>query len=170
MSGEASTFIPLECPSSTVSMKKHIEDKINGFEDREEWRCEDGCSRITTGRYRRKINNVEESKFIIFLLERLIRVDGRLTLIPTETVVNDVNNQITIFDEHNRSATFKPIAIIHWGGTVSGSGQDTRGHYRGDIFNEKSQKWYRTSDSEPPEVLSAGGLTRKGYLFLYSKC
>ena len=151
-------------------MKKLIEEKMNGYEDREEWRCEDGCKRVTTGRYRRKINDIEESKFIIFLLERLIRVDGRLTLIPTETVVNDVNNKIIIFDEHERSATFKPIAIIHWGGSISGSGQDTRGHYRGDIFNNKSQEWYRTSDSEPPQVLTAEGLTRKGYIFLYSRC
>ena len=170
VSGEASTFIPLECPSSPVSMKKLIEEKMNGYEDREEWRCEDGCKRVTTGRYRRKINDIEESKFIIFLLERLIRVDGRLTLIPTETVVNDVNNKIIIFDEHERSATFKPIAIIHWGGSISGSGQDTRGHYRGDIFNNKNQEWYRTSDSEPPQVLTAEGLTRKGYIFLYSRC
>ena len=170
VSDKASTFISLECPSSPISMKKHIEDKMNGYEDRKDWRCEDGCRRRGTGRYSRKIANIEESKFIIFLLERLIRVDDRLTLISTETVVNDADNKIILSDRNRRSATFKPIAIIHWGGYVSSSGQHTQGHYQADIFNEKSQEWYRTSDSEPPSPLTAGGLARKGYLFLYSKC
>ena len=38
-----------------------------------------------------------------------------------------------------------------------------------DVKNKDTQKWFRTSDSDPPKDLTQSGLTKNGYIFLYKK-
>ena len=161
---EASTFIMFECPNSQESMKHFIENKLNKTEKRPLWRCEEGCGHVTIGLHSRKIENISETNFLIFILQRLIRIDGQLDIISTETIINQ-SDKIQLFDVAGRSAYFTPISIIHHSGNVSG--ESTQGHYRADVYNKNTQSWFRTSDNEPPVALTASGLTKQGYIFLY---
>ena len=116
------------------------------------------------GLHSRKIENISETNFLIFILQRLIRIDGQLDIISTETIINQ-SDKIQLFDVAGRSAYFTPISIIHHSGNVSG--ESTQGHYRADVYNKNTQSWFRTSDNEPPVALTASGLTKQGYIFLY---
>jgi hypothetical protein len=166
VSGNERTFITLTCPSTNVSMKHYIEDKMNGNELVQDWRDEDGCGKLSVGKMRTRITNIKETDYILFVLERLIRVDGDLHIVRTKVHV-DEEEEIALFDINGEYAMFSPIAIIHHSGNVRGD--TTQGHYRADVKNKEENCWYRTSDNDPPENLSDKGLTKMGYIFLYKK-
>ena len=158
------TFITLDCPATSISMKNHIEENLNGGE-LQEWRDETGCGKLTQGIVRTRLTNVNESKFIIIHLQRLVKIGTQLYIVDTK--VNDSHEEITIQDFNGEIATFSPIAIIHHSGIVTGN--DTRGHYRADVKNQFSNTWYRTSDNDRPQKLSTQSVTKTGYIFLYKQ-
>ena len=166
VSGNERTFITLSCPSETVNMKTYIEDQMNGFTVVEDWRDEDGCGVQTEGRSRTRISNIEDVQYVIFVLERLIRIDHRLHIMKTTVNVNP-DEEVLLMDMDGKLGKFAPMAIIHHSGNVRG--QTTQGHYRADVKNKETKNWFRTSDNEPPESLSVNGLTKMGYIFLYKK-
>ena len=166
VSGNERSFISLDCPSQAVSMKTFIEEKMNGYELIQDWRDEDGCNEKTAGKTSTRLSNVEDAEYIIFLIERLIQIEGNLEIKRTKVKV-EKTEEITLTDNNGRSAKFFPIAIIHHSGNVIG--ETTSGHYRADVKNYNTNKWYRTSDNDPPEDLSRKGLTQMGYIFLYKK-
>merc|ERR1712082_451099 len=50
VSANYSTFLMLDCPNRTETMK--------GFEKRSGWRDENGCGQLTDGKYSRRITNI----------------------------------------------------------------------------------------------------------------
>jgi hypothetical protein len=162
--GNDTTFIVLDCPDKSISMKSYVEQKLNGTELRE-WRDEKGCGKVTQGIVKTRLTNVKESKFIIILIARLMSVGTQLHIADTK-VINS-HEEVTIQDMNGESANFSPIAIIHHSGVVTGN--DTRGHYRADVKNQFSNTWYRTSDNDPSQKLSSQEVTKTGYIFLYKQ-
>ena len=162
------TFISITCPNSDsdICMKNYIEDKMNGYELIEGWRDEDGCREETSGMLSTRISDIDDTECILFVLERLTRVGGRLTINRTKVIV-DGHQEIKLLDINGKSALFSPIAIIHHTGNVRG--ETTSGHYRADVKNKVTNSWFRTSDNELPTELSANRLTQMGYIFLYKK-
>jgi ubiquitin C-terminal hydrolase len=166
ISGNERTFINLTCPTNYVNMKDFIEDQMNGFNVVKDWRDEDGCGNQVEGKSRTTISNIEDIEYVIFVLERLIRIDDRLEIITTKVKVNP-EETLHLLDIKGTLGQFKPMAIIHHSGNVVG--QTTQGHYRADVKNKDDHNWYRTSDNEPPQQLATNGLTNMGYIFLYKK-
>ena len=166
ISANERTFINLTCPSDDVSMKDYIEDQMNGFQTVKDWRDEDGCGSQVEGRSRTRIYNIENTEYLLFVLERLIRIGDQLEIITTKVKVNP-EEELNLMDMNGTIGHFKPLAIIHHSGNVVG--QTTQGHYRADVKNNDDQNWYRTSDNEPPQQLMRNGLTNMGYIFLYKK-
>lgn len=166
VSGNERTFITLTCPNEEVDMKDYLEDQMNSFNVVEDWRDEDGCGNQAEGRLRTRISNIEDTNYVIFVLERLTRIDERLRIMRTKVNVNQ-NELVHLMDIEGKFGIFEPIAIIHHSGYVVG--QTTQGHYRADVKNNTTRDWFRTSDNDPPENLSAKGLTEMGYIFLYRR-
>ena len=163
--GNENAFITLDCPDTSITMKNHIEENLNGGVLRDEWRDETGCGKVTQGIVRTRLSNVTEAKFLIIHLQRLVKIGTQLHIVDTK--VNDSHEEVTIQDVNGETATFEPIAIIHHSGIVTGN--DTRGHYRADVKNQLSNTWYRTSDNDRPQKLSSQSVTKTGYIFLYKQ-
>ena len=166
VSGDASTFIQLDCPSQPVSMKHYTESKMNGYEQRTGWRDEDGCGVITVGKQSRRIANIEDTEFIIFILSRLMEIDNEKHIIETEVTV-DETEKLHLIDANGKSANFSPLSIIYHIGNVVGN--TTQGHFMADVRNKNTNSWFRTSDNDPPKPITENGLTKMGYIFLYKK-
>ena len=147
-------------------MKQHIEDKMNTGEMVNGWRDEEGCRKLSKARCSQRISNIAETEFVIFVLERLVRIEGSLHIMNTKVTVEE-REEITLLDINGESAKFFPIAIIHHTGNVTGD--STHGHYQADVRNKETNSWFRTSDNDCPISLSGENLTRKGYIFLYKK-
>ena len=69
VSANDSTFLMLDCPSKTITMKEYLEENMNGYEKRYGWRDENGCGQLTDGNYSRRITNIEDKEFLISLLK-----------------------------------------------------------------------------------------------------
>ena len=164
--GTEKPFISLPCPNKSVTMKQHIEEKMNKGELVHGWRDEEGCKEISEARNSQRISNIDDTEYVIFVLERLFRIGGNLHINKTKVNV-DGNEEVTLLDNDGKSAKFFLIAIIHHSGNVVG--ETTQGHYRADVRNKESDNWYRTSDNECPKLLSEQNLTKMGYIFLYKK-
>lgn len=121
---------------------------MNGFQNVKDWRDEDGCGSQVEGRSRTRIYNIENTEYLLFVLERLIRIGDQLEIITTKVKVNP-EEELNLMDMNGTIGHFKPLAIIHHSGNVVG--QTTQGHYRADVKNNDDQNWYRTSDNEPPQ-------------------
>ena len=65
-------------------MKDYLEEQMNGFNIVKDWRDEDGCGYSAEGRARTRISNVNETEYVIFVLERLIQMDHQLQIIKTK--------------------------------------------------------------------------------------
>ncbi len=166
ISANEGTFINLTCPSDNFVMKDYIEEQMNGYQTVKNWRDEDGCGIQVEGRLRTRIFDVENTEYLLFVLERLIRIGDQLEIMTTKAKVNP-EEELKLVDMKGTVGHFKPLAIIHHSGNVVG--QSTQGHYRADVKNKDNQDWYRTSDNEPPQQLMKNGLTNMGYIFLYKK-
>ena len=166
VSGNERTFITLTCPSENVKMKDYVEEQMNGFNVVEDWRDEDGCGDQTNGRSRTRISDIEQTHYVIFVLERLIRIDHQLHIMKTNVNV-DQGEELQLMDINGKVGKFEPMAIIHHSGNVIG--QTTQGHYRADVKNKETLNWFRTSDNDLPESLTEKELTKMGYIFLYKK-
>ena len=166
ISGPTSTIIELDCPTVSESMKHYVENKMNGYEEYNGWRDEEGCGKVTVGKSSTRIENIEDAEYIVFVLKRLIQVQNQRVIIQTEVSV-DVNDRVNLTDVNGRTAQFEPISIIHHIGHVIGN--TTQGHYLADVKNKVTNSWFRTSDNAPPEDITEIGLTKMGYIFLYKK-
>ena len=166
VSADERTLISLSCPTSESNMKEFLEDQVNGFEDVEDWRDENGCGKLGIGRRRTRIMNIDETDYIIFMLDRLQVLDDQLHIVNTKVNVHP-EEEVDIIDKDKKVGKFLPIAIIHHSGSIIG--QTTRGHYQADVRNKETGCWFRTSDNDPPKKLNANGLTKKGYIYLYKK-
>ena len=155
-------FFVLDCPEENLPMSFLVDKKMNNFKTVRDWRDEDGCNKITTGKNKTRLQDIDSAEFLIFVLSRLIEVDGQMQIINSKI---PVGGSVLLQDENNRYAVFKPIAIIHHSGLVMGN--TTRGHYQADVLDSITGKWVRTSDDELPVEISEMDVTDQGYIFLY---
>ena len=162
-----SCFIRLDCPRENTTLKTYIEEKMNGFELRENWRDESGCNSVTTGRNKTKITDMSCTNYVVFIVERLIDIDNHLLIMDTK-IRSNMQELIEIEDSQGNIGQFQLLSIIHHVGNVVGR-DATRGHYYADVKNVTDGIWYRTSDSNEPIDLTNEGLTDNGYIFLFKK-
>ena len=91
-------------------------------------------------------------------------VDGQLQIVRTKV---PVGGNISIQDMSGQAIEFSPIAIIHHTGEVLYN--TTVGHYLTDVHEKLTNKWFRTSDDQPPIEIKETELTEMGYIFLYQR-
>ena len=147
-------------------MKEYLEGQLNGFEQLEDWRDENGCGKFGIGRKRTRLRNMDETDYIIFMLDRLQGFDDQLHIVNTKVTVHP-EEEVNLIDKDKKVGKFLPIAIIHHSGSIIE--QTTRGHYRADVKNKETETWFRTSDNDQPKELNLNSLTKLGYIFLYKK-
>ena len=128
------------------------------------WRDESGCKELTIGDYSTRLQDVTSTDMLLFVLSRLIRVDGNLQIVDRKI---KIGGNLTISDISGSTAIFSPIAIIHHTGQVTGN--TTSGHYQADVLDFTSNKWIRTSDDNLPVEIDEDIITDQGYIFLYKK-
>ena len=145
-------------------MSSFIEAKLNDYELRYGWRDEDGCKEITVGRNCVKIKDINKTENLVFVIDRLIKVDGNVEIVGNKVSLGE---EILLQDAEGKRATFTPIAVIHHNGQVVNN--ITQGHYQADILDKKTDQWIRTSDDEEPVIISKKEVTKAGYIFLYKK-
>ena len=158
------TFFLFECPITNVTMSSFIEGKMNTYEEIKNWRDEDGCKQKSAGRNSTRIQDINKTENLIFILSRLIRIDGNLEIIDKKV---PLGGNISINDVNGQSSLFMPIAIIHHSGEVIDN--TTRGHYQADVLDKFSNHWIRTSDDAKPERITRRNITDQGYIYLYKK-
>ena len=78
-------------------MKDYLEDQMNSFNVVEDWRDEDGCGNQAKGRLRTRISNIEDTNYVIFVLERLTRIAERLRIMRIKVNVNQ-NELVHLMD------------------------------------------------------------------------
>ena len=166
VSVDNSILFSLTCPTSEIKMKDYLEDQINGFEEVKDWRDENGCGKLGNGRKRTKIINIDETEFIIFMLERLQKFNNQIHIVNTKVNV-DPKEEVNLIDKDGKVGKFLPISIIHHSGSVIE--ETVRGHYRADVKNKETETWFRTSDNDQPKKLNSNELSKVGYIFLYKK-
>ena len=164
---EVSSFICLDCPQESTSLKSYFESKMNGYEFRDNWRDESGCNSITTGKHRRRINDIANANYLVFIVKRLMKIDNQLLILDTK-IKADMYESIILEDSQGYRANFQLLCVIHHTGNVV-STKETSGHYYADVKNSNDGTWYRTSDSQQPVDLTDKGLTENGYIFLLKK-
>ena len=162
-----SCFIRLDCPGEDTTLKSYIEEKMNGFELRENWRDESGCNSVTTGKNKTKITDMSGTNYVVVIVKRLIEIDNQLLIMDTK-IKTEMHELIKIEDSQGNIGQFQLLSIIHHVGNVVGI-DTTRGHYYADVKNVDDGIWYRTSDSNEPIDLTNKGLTDNGYIFLFKK-
>ena len=118
------------------------------------------------GRKRTKILNINDTEYIIFMLDRLQAFDGQLHIVNTKVNI-DPEEEIDLIDVDKRVGKFLPLSIIHHSGSIIE--QTIRGHYQTDVRNKETGTWFRTSDNDKPKKLNSNGLTKKGYIYLFKK-
>ena len=159
-------FISLSCPTEDVQLKPYFESQMNGYDAVENWRDENGCGQITTGKNSTKIFKVDDNEYLVFIVDRLMEVDGNIIMQNAKIKVG-FNDKITLIDSNNTSATFQIIGIIFHVGNVSSN--RTSGHYMADVRHSSDFVWYRTNDSQDPIELSTTGLTETGYIYMFKR-
>ena len=138
---------------------------LNSYELREDWRDEGGCNQVTTGKNYIKIQDVSHTDYLVFCLNRLLKVDGQFHIIDFSV---PVGGAVSVTDDNNLTARYFPITIIHYEGHVT-EDEDTRGHYMADVLDVHTSKWFRTSDNSTPRELEANELSNQGYIYLYKR-
>ena len=151
-------------PTENETLSEFIENKLNGFEEVDDWRDEDGCKKITQGKTCTRIKDVGKTENIILILRRLISIDGHMEIVKTRVPLGE---EILLTDIQGTTGTFAPISVIHHMGEVLNA--TTRGHYQADILDKQLNQWVRTSDEEAPVIISKSEITDQGYIFLYKR-
>ena len=145
-------------------MAEFVTKKLSKSETRTNWRDEDGCNKITTGENSTRITDIDNTAYLILILDRLISIDGNLEILTRKIPLRD---NIVLQDNKGKSGLFKPISVIHHKGEVVGD--TTCGHYEADVLDKVSNQWFRTSDDMHPRKLLKHNVTEQGYIFLYKK-
>ena len=158
----------IDCPDQNMKMDTLTHNFFNSPEilSYNHDQKDGGCGNAHEGHKSRRIDNIKEQEFIIFCVTRLKQELGKKqTINKTEL---EVTATIEIIDRDNEDecVQFKPIAVITHLGNVD-EGNETQGHFIADIFNIKTQKWVRTSDSDQPRNIEFSQISKTGYIYLY---
>ena len=157
-----SSFLFFECPDETVTMSSFLEEKLNHFEIRENWKDEDGCGERTIGKNCNRIKDIKKTQNLIFVIERLTNYEGNLEIVRRKV---SLGGDLNIKDVKGNSGRFTPIAVIHHTGEIINN--STQGHYQTDVLDAESRQWIRTSDNEVP--LRINQVSDEGYVYMYKK-
>ena len=157
-----SSFLFFECPDETVTMSSFLEEKLNHFEIRENWKDEDGCGERTIGKNCNRIKDIKKTQNLIFVIERLTNYGGNLEIVRRKV---SLGGDLNIKDVKGNSGRFTPIAVIHHTGEIINN--STQGHYQTDVLDAESRQWIRTSDNEVP--LRINQVSDEGYVYMYKK-
>ena len=163
-SSSGNMFFIFECPKENVSMSSFLEKKLNTFELVANWRDEDGCQRKVIGKNSTRITDMSRTQHLIFVIGRLIKVDGNLEIVRRKV---PLGGDVFLDDVQGNTGRFTPIAVIHHSGEVINN--TSRGHYQADVLDKVSADWVRTSDDEPPSYISKEEISKEGYIYLYKK-
>ena len=159
---EFQLYLDLDCPQQEMSMNEFINQEMNEPLKVDDWRHEDGCGKRGGNTFQR-IRKLDSLQYLLVIVKRLSQFPGQ----PLK--INNTKLEVTPHIEIKKSETsftkFKPIAVIHHDGYVSGN--DTRGHYMTDVFDIKSGQWLRTSDDSEPSLIN--NVSDQGYIFLYKR-
>ena len=68
-------------------MSAHIEEQLSGSEHRAGWKDEEGCGQVTVGRHSTRLQDIKNTEFLIFMLHRLITIDGQLKIVDKKVPV-----------------------------------------------------------------------------------
>ena len=156
-------FLEFDCPDSGSKMSDNMNKRLKQPEIIPDWRDEGGCGQKSEAQVYRKIDNIDETEFIIIVVRRLVNY-GNGPIILRNRVLVDEEVQLTDFE--NRSSKFRPLAVIFHIGDVQGD--ETSGHYKADVRNLDGN-WYRTSDDMMPQKIKENDVSDQGYIFLYKK-
>lgn len=157
------TFMMFDCPQQDITLSQYVSKHLNESTSVNNWRHEDGCNRIGEATNRVRLVNVESTKFITIIVNRLMRdPQGHLTISNKKIFVEP---EVTVIDDNDEEHKFKPIAVIYHIGHVENN--DTRGHYMADVCDVRTGKWFKTSDDAVPTETPA--VTETGYIFLLKK-
>ena len=156
-------FLEFSCPDSGTKMSTFMTKVMDQPEIRSEWRDEEGCGQRSEALHFSKIDNIEETEFIIVVLRRLVNFGNGPTILRNNVQLGE---EVQLKDLQNRSSNFKPLAVIYHIGNVQG--QDAYGHYKADVRNLDGN-WYRTSDDVMPQKIKDEEVSDQGYIFLYKK-
>ena len=156
-------FLEFDCPESGSMMSNYMKKRMEHPEIIPEWRDEEGCGQLGEAQVYRKIDNIEETEFIIIVIRRLVDYGNGPVILKNRVLVDD---EVQLTDLENRSSKFKPLAVIFHIGNVQG--KETSGHYKADVRNLDGN-WYRTSDNTMPQKIQENEVSDKGYIFLYKK-
>jgi len=105
------SFIYFSCPAENCTMKQYFESKLNSFEECDNWRDERGCGRITVGRNRTKILCIDNIKYLVIIINRLIPVDGQFHIQETNVWAN-ANDELELIDSRGNTGKFELLGII----------------------------------------------------------
>ena len=156
-------FLEFDCPGSGSKMSTFMNERMEKPEIIPEWRDEEGCGPQSEALNYSKINNIDETEFIIVVLRRLVDF-GNGPMILRNNVL--VDHEVWLSDIQNRSSKFRPLSVIFHIGDVQG--KDTFGHYKADVRNLDGN-WYRTSDETMPQMIKEAEISDQGYIYLYQK-
>ena len=155
----------LNCPTFPINLSSLVSQSLNEPTLVEGWRHQEGCEQVTSGYNYRKIENMADVKFLIVIVERLIRLDnGNLQIVDSKI---PVDGDIRLSDSNNLEALFRPVAVIHHTGHVNKNARDTFGHYRADILDADTDNWFQTSDDDKPLPIDVP--TDQGYITILKK-
>ena len=144
-------------------MSSYVENYFNNGELVENSKCE-RCFYKGSAQKRTFLLNVKNTQFITIILVRAENDHRGRAIIKTNNITA-VDN-VKLLDSNNCEAMFEPICIVQHQGVLTGDG-GSYGHYTADVKEQKSSKWYRTSDNEIPIHINPSEVTKRGYVFLY---
>ena len=155
-------YTELDCPNDGSKLSTCIEDYFNHGELVEST-CE-ACGFRGVGEKRKLLENLKDTQFIIIILKRTGSDYRGRPLINT----NDVSpiDNLKLVDSNDCEAIFEPICVVQHQGVLKQDG-GSYGHYTADVKEQRSSKWYRTSDNAFPVLINQSEVTKRGYVFLY---
>ena len=156
-------YTEVNCPSDGLKLSTHIEEYFNKGEEVEDSTCP-MCHTVGKAEKRTVLENVENTQFIIVIIQRTERdYRGRPTINTNDVPCTD---NITLQDTNNCEAMFELICVIQHEGVLRGDG-GSYGHYTADVKEQSNSKWFRTSDNAAPIPINSSEVTKRGYVFLY---
>ena len=156
-------FLEFSCPDSGMTMSTYLTEKMENPEVISEWRDEEGCGQRRGALLFNKIESIDNADFLIIMLRRLVDNGNGPTIIRNSV---PLGLEARVSDLQNKSALFRPLAVIFHIGDVEG--KETYGHYKADVRNLDGN-WYRTSDQMKPQKIQESEVSDQGYIYLYQK-
>lgn len=163
--------VDLDIPPQGHTMAQHVENHLNRPTIMADgWTCENDPRHNTLGGNNyKKIKDINEVQFLVFVMERLKwriigpnYMDGEQYIDHTKA---EAGGHVQVVDSNGVSGTLMLIAVIHHDGVSVDN--ETSGHYMADILDPQTQQWFSTSDDQTPALVNQP--SNEGYIYIYKK-